>query len=270
MKYFIKVFAAVALVVILASPVAAEERKPGSAFRDCDTCPEMVVIPAGSFMMGSPSDEAGRQTHEGPRHRVRVKSFAIGKYEVTFAEWDVCVAAGGCTGYRPEDRRWGRGRQPVIYVSWKDAQAYVSWLSQKTGKRYRLPSEAEWEYAARAGTASARYWGAGLGRNNANCHGCGSRWDDKQTAPVGSFRPNRFGLRDVLGNVSEWVEDCWSKRHSGAPSDGRAWKTGNCKMGVLRGGSWKNFPKSVRSAYRDRFLVSFRNYYVGFRIARTF
>ena len=214
--------------------------RPGRVFRDCPECPEMVVVPAGSFMMGSPSHEAGRGDDEGPRHRVTIeKPFAVGKYEVTFAEWDACVADGGCGGHRPEDEGWGRGRRPVINVNWDDAKAYVRWLNRKTGKQYRLPSEAEWEYAARAGTTTRYNWGDDIGRNRANCNGCGSRWDRKQTAPVGSFRANVFGLHDVHGNVWEWVEDCLNYNYAGAPADGSPWTDGDCTLAaVLRGGSW--------------------------------
>ena len=173
--------------------VALREKRwmPGYRFRDCAECPEMVVVPAGSFWMGSPRGEAGRDGDEGPRHEVRIaEPFAMGVYEVTFAQWDACAAAGGCGGRRPKDRGWGRGDRPVIFVSWDDAQAYVRWLSEKTGERYRLPSESEWEYAARAGTATRYWWGNGIGGGRANCDGCGSRWDNDRTAPVGSFAAN--------------------------------------------------------------------------------
>ena len=231
-------------VGIYPKPVARPGRAPGTAFRDCPDCPEMVVVPAGSFMMGSPSHEAGRAEDEDPRHRVTIaKPFAVGKYEVTFAEWDACVADGGCGGHRPEDEGWGRGRRPLVNVSWDDAKAYVRWLSRKTGKPYRLPSEAEWEYAARAGTTTRYSWGDDIGRNRANCLYCDSRWDLKQTAPAGSFRANVFGLHDVHGNVSEWVEDCWNDNYAGAPADGSPWTDGGCTRRVLRGGSWFNEPR---------------------------
>ena len=240
------------------------------AFRDCPDCPEMVVMPASSFMMGSPSHEAGRGDDEGPRHRVTIeKPFAVGKYEVTFAEWDACVADGGCGGHRPEDEGWGRGRRPVINVNWDDAKAYVRWLNRKTGKQYRLPSEAEWEYAARAGTTTRYNWGDDIGRNRANCNGCGSRWDRKQTAPVGSFRANVFGLYDVHGNVLEWVEDCRNGNYQGALSDGSAWTDGGCTSRVLRGGSWFSGPRFLRSAFRYGNWAGNRFFYYGFRVART-
>ena len=258
-------------VASVAGPVAQAIAKaePGQTFRDCPECPEMVVIPGGSFMMGSPTSESGRQDDESPQHRVTIKApFAIGKYEVTFAEWDACVAAGGCAR-RPGDNGWGRGNQPVIGVNWNDAQQYAQWLSQKTGHTYRLPSEAEWEYAARASTRTARPWGASIGQAAANCDGCGSQWDGKQTAPVGSFPANGFGLHDMLGNLWEWTEDCWNSNYLGAPEDGGAWKNGDCDRRVLRGGSWFGSPRCVRSADRCWDETDGRYSDYGFRIART-
>ena len=205
-------------------------------------------------------------------HRATIgQPFAVGVYEVTFAEWEACVSGGGCKGYRPDDVGWGRGRRPVINVSWEDARAYVAWLSRETGQAYRLLSEAEWEYAARAGTTTKYWWGDETRQNRANCDGCGSQWDVTQTAPVGSFRPNAFGLHDVHGNVWEWVQDCWNGNYAGAPGDGRAWKTGNCSRRVLRGGSWfiDTEDTSVR-LYRLRYSADFRNFTkFGFRIARS-
>ena len=187
------------------------------------------------------SDNAG-YPDERPQHRVTIpRAFALGKYEVTFAQWDVCVRAGGCN-HLPNDAGWGRGNRPVVDVSWDDARGYVRWLARKTGQEYRLPSEAEWEYAARAGTTSRYHWGDSVGRGNANCDGCGSRWDLSRTAPVGSFSANRFGLHDVHGNVYEWVEDCWYGSYGGAPRDGNAWTTGDCTLRVLRSGSWYSRP----------------------------
>jgi formylglycine-generating enzyme required for sulfatase activity len=257
------------------SPPAASAREVGASFRDCSDCPEMVVIPAGSFTMGAATGEEERegvqQDNRGrsePRHDVRVKGFAAGRYEVTFAEWDACVAAGGCSE-RAEDKGWGRGNRPVMNVNWNDAKQYVAWLSRKTGKWYRLLTEAEWEYAARAGTTSARYWGEAIGSGNANCDGCGSQWDNRQTAPVGSFKPNAFGLHDMLGNVWEWVEDCWNGNYMGAPTDGSAWQAGQCGQRVLRGGSWFYDPRFVRAAYRHWFVTAVRGIVIGFRVART-
>ena len=206
-------------------------RQPGDTFRDCPECPEMVVVPGGQ--LGRP--------------------FAVGVHEVTFAEWDACVSGGGCGGYRPGDEGWGRGNRPVINVSWKDAQAYVRWLSERTGAAYRLPSEAEWEYVARAGTTTDYWWGDDIGRNRANCTRCGSRWDGRQTAPVGSFSANLFGLYDVHGNVWEWVEDC----------------AGDCRRRVLRSGSWFFGPRNLRSAYRYEFTSDYRSNQFGLRVART-
>ncbi len=245
--------------------------RPGETFRDCPDCPEMVVIPAGNFMMGSPASEAGRDADEGPRHRVTIpRAFALGKYEVTFAEWAACVQMDKC-GHAPNDAAWGRGDRPVINVSWEDAKEYVLWLSRKTGEKYRLPSEAEWEYAARAGTTTPYWWGSSIGTGNANCAGCGSLWDNTRTARVGSFRPNRFGLHDMLGNVQEWVEDCWNGSYGGAPQDGSAWVSGDCNFRVLRGGAWDSGPNYLRSASRDRSATGGPYYYTvqGFRVART-
>ena len=239
-------------------------------FQDCPACPEMVVIPPGSFRMGCLSDDDSCPAGERPVRIVRIpQPFALSKHEVTFADWDACVAAGGCGGYRPTDRGWGRGNRPVIHVSWRDAQAYASWLSEETGEPYRLPSESEWEYAARAGTVTKYSWGDLIGRNRANCDGCGSRWDDDRTAPVGSFAPNPFGLHDMHGNVWEWVEDCWNGSYSGAPSDGGAWLSGDCAKRVLRGGSWGVKPRLLRSALRGWNSPGDRLNSIGFRVART-
>ena len=265
--------------------LAAERRRPGRVFRDCPACPEMVVVPAGSYLMGSPDGEVGRDDNEGPRHLVTIEApFGVGVYEVTFAEWDACVAAGGCGGFYPDDEGWGRGSRPVINVSWEDAREYSGWLSRETGEEYRLPSEAEWEYVARAGTTTARYWGESESGQcaYANGHdrtgvakrefpwspaGCADGY--AETAPVGTFGANAFGLHDVLGNVWEWTEDCLHGGYSGAPSDGRAWTAGgDCSLRVARGGSW-NGPGSLRSANRGWTVGSGRNEYFGFRVART-
>ena len=248
----------------------------GERFRDCPGCPEMVVVPSGSFMMGSPSSEEGRDGDEGPVHRVTFKRpFAVGVYEVTFGEWDACVSGGGCGGHRPSDGGWGRGRHPVMNVSWDDAQAYVRWLSRKTGEEYRLLSESEWEYVARAGTTTPFHTGATISTGQANydgnyTYGSGrkGRYIEK-TVEVGSYAPNRFGLYDVHGNVWEWTEDCWNDSYRGAPSDGSAWKSGDCSRRVVRGGSWVNTPWNLRSAHRNGLTAGIRDYLVGFRVART-
>ena len=244
------------------SAARAHRRRRSS---DCPQCPEMIALRGGSFTMGSPDNEPGRDSDEGPQRRVTIAPFAIGKTEVTFAQWDACVSAGGCS-HRPDDKGWGRGARPVMRVSWEDAQEYVGWLSRQSGQSYRLPSEAEWEYAARAGTTgrfsnngdegdlcsianhadtSTNYdW-----RNTACSDGFG-----EQTAPVGSFAANPWGLYDMHGNVWEWVQDCWHDSYRGAPTDGSAWMSagnGDCSRAVLRGGSWFGHPEDLRSA--DRF-----------------
>ena len=236
--------------------------KAGDRFRDCAECPEMVVVPAGSYRMG----------WEGQQHEVTIAApFAVGKYEVTFEQWDACARDGGCPRGNniASDRGWGRGQRPVIYVNWDDAQRYVRWLSGKTNEPYRLLSESEWEYAARAGTETAYSWGEEIGINRANCVGCGSRWDDRQTAPVGSFAANPWGLHDMHGNVWEWVEDCWNNSYAGSPRDGSAWRSENCAERVLRGGSWNNLPSLLRAAFRLRFTTGLRIDVNGFRVART-
>src|SRR5262249_45386591 len=186
------------------NPDAERALKPGDPFRECGKdCPEMMVVPAGEFTMGSPASEKGRYTNEGPQHKVTIaQPFAISKFDVTFADWDACVKVGGCPQEgRADDAGWGRGTQPVIFVSWIDAKAYVEWLSRATGRSYRLLTEAEYEYAARGGTQTPYPWDDDIGKNNANCNGCSSKWDNMQTAPVGSFAANRFGLHDMVGNV---------------------------------------------------------------------
>jgi len=169
----------------------------------------------------------------------------------------------------PADAGWGRGNRPVINVSWNDTQQYISWLNRKTGKQYRLPTEAEWEYAARAGTTTAYYWSPDVGSNHANCNRCGSRWDNRETSPVGAFDPNRFGLYDMAGNVLQWTQDCYNDSYIGAPSDGSAWASGDCGRRVLRGGSWDLGPRDVRVAYRFRYGATFAYNLIGFRLART-
>jgi formylglycine-generating enzyme required for sulfatase activity len=245
--------------------------KPEDSFKECARdCPEMVVVPAGEFIMGSPLNEQGRYDNEGPRRRVVLaKPFAVSKFEVTFDEWDACVNYGDCDP-RISDSGYGRGRMPVINVTWDDAQRYVAWLSRVTDKRYRLLSEAEWEYAARAGTQTAYSWGDEIGKGNANCKGCGSQWDNRQTAPVGSFAPNAFGLYDMHGNVSEWVEDCSHDNYDRAPIDGSAWTVGGaCSLRVVRDGSWGNLPRRLRSACRIGLTSDGRYYDLGFRVMRT-
>lgn len=234
--------------------------------------PEMVTVQSGWFMMGSPPDEPERSQNENPRHLVTItKPFEVGKYEVTFAEWDSCVADGGCDGYRPDDNGWGRGKRPVIHVGWEDAHAYIDWLNKKTGKQYRLLSEAEWEYAARGWTSTTYYWGNDIGKNNENCNGCSDQFGGKQTAPVGSFKPNPFGLYDMLGNVREWTEDTYHRSYHGAPTDSRVWLDKNNEDShILRGGSWLQNAIIMRAANRGRGPADFRSASInGFRLART-
>ena len=236
--------------------------EPGETFHDCADCAEMVVVPDGDFKMGS-----GDSVNEKPVHRVVIANpFAIGRREITFADWDACVTAGGCK-YEPTDRGWGRGNRPVINVSWDDAKAFVAWISQRTGKKYRLPSEAEWEYAARAGTTSPFWWGATAGTDHANCEDCSAK-SLRQSTPTGTFRPNGFGLYDTSGNAAEWVEDCWNENYRGAPTDGSAWTSGQCAERVLRGGSFASKSTFVRSPSRFRYDEDVRYYANGFRVAR--
>ena len=246
---------------------------PGTVFRDAlkggGEGPEMVVLPTGRFQMGSPSDETGRYSDEGPVRMVNIsKRIAMGRYEVTFADYDRFADADSRRS-RPADRGWGRGSQPVINVTQEDAQAYATWLSAQTGQRYRLPSEAEWEYAARARTRTRYSWGNEIGVNQANCRGCGSEWSGEQTAPVGSFAANAFGLFDMHGNVGEWMKDCYHSNYEGAPTDGSAW-TNRCVSTsvVVRGGSWVSSPRILRAAFRNWFAPSDRSIYNGFRLVQ--
>jgi formylglycine-generating enzyme required for sulfatase activity len=249
--------------------------RPGDSFRECaKDCPEMIVIPAGSFTMGSPESETGRLAREGPQHEVTIaKRFAVSKLEVTWDEWGACVKYGDCPHI--SDSAWGRGTRPVINVTWEQVKQYVAWLSKMTGQTYRLLTEAEWEYAARAGTNTAYPWGNEIGNGNANCSGCGSQWADDEenpkTAPVALFPPNAFRLHDMNGNVWEWVEDCYQSNYNEAPTDGSALITRDCINHVIRGGSWIvwRFPHSARSASRDHYAKDQLRAYVGFRVART-
>ena len=288
-----------ASLLVAGHPARAEER-PDREFRECAACPEMVAIPAGKFLMGSSSSEHGRFDAEGPQHVVAVRAFAIGKFDVTNAEFRSFLEE---TGYQPGacDLVLGLGwkspghglayppgqtdspREPAVCLSWNDAQAYIAWLNGKVRGAdasrksrdgpYRLPSEAEWEYAARGGTVTARWWGDAIGTANANCNGCGSKWDGRLLAPVGSFGPNPFGLYDVLGNVWQWVLDCWNETYVGSPEDGSPWTRGDCTRRVLRGGSWSNLPVFIRSAARSRANAQGWDFdyssYAGFRLARS-
>ena len=227
---------------------------------------EMVSIPGGTFRMRDLS--------------VAIPAFKLGKHEVTFAQWDACVADGGCGGYTPKDRGWGRGNQPVIAVTWEDVQSFIDWLNAGTGGNFRLPTESEWEYAARAGSTTQYHFGNSKSqlcryanhadsstdvswRNKSCSDGVG-----KRTAAVGRYQPNSYGLYDMHGNVWEWVEDCWNKNYRGAPTNGRAWTSGDCSQRVIRGGSWYSRPRTLRSAARTRFNRSNRREYLGFRLAQ--
>lgn len=295
---FLRAPIACCFVVALAASVLAEESidTAGQTFRDTlgngEVGPELVVIPAGSFVMGSSEDEEGHDLTESPQVEVTIaKPFAAGIYEVTWDEWEACVSNGGCDdnsdkkygpGTSPEvagDAGFGRGSRPVVNVSWNDADAYVKWLSAQTGETYRLPSETEWEYAARAGSSSRYNWGDASptcesGKpNTANfslstfdgaCNG-------RQTEPVGFSAVNAFGLHDMHGNVNEWTQDCFHVYLSGVPTDGSAWLTdcqrnGNERM--IRGGSWSSMPVFLRSARREAKPPSRRDYHIGFRVVR--
>jgi formylglycine-generating enzyme required for sulfatase activity len=253
------VSASPAITVFALSPEQERALKPKATFRECDRCPEMIVVPSGNFTMGSPNGEKGRDDDEGPRRKVTfANAFAVGTFAVTFEEWDACVADGGCNGNKPDDEGWGRGLRPVINVSWDDASAYVKWLSNKAGKPYRLLSEAEREYVARAGTITAFWWGNSISTNQANYNGtayagASEGYDRKRTVDVNSFEPNPWGLYQVHGNIDEWTEDCYHDSYNRAPLDGSPWTTGDCDAHVIRGGSWRDDPKDLRSAARAVF-----------------
>ncbi len=257
-------------------------------FKDCAQCPDMVVIPAGTFTMGSSKGEVGRLDNEGPKHKVTLpQAFAVGKFEVTVEEWAACVADHGCTPAKEEASGSGQSRHPMVHISHEQARTYASWLSTKTGKNYRLLSEAEWEYAARAGSDQPRPWEATMSGPAepvcmwANGHDQRSHqihhypWqamtcDDgfAETAPVGSFKPNAFGLHDMLGNVWEWVADCYKKNYDGAPTDGSAQTTSGCHQRVFRGGGWDFGAMSLRSAVRDADTPHSHGSMIGLRVAR--
>jgi formylglycine-generating enzyme required for sulfatase activity len=253
-----------------AAPAAPGQSSPrtlslGNAppLRDCGECPELVPLAAGQFAMGS----SEHFPFEAPVHQVTLrKPFVIGRYEVTYDEWDACVKDGGCK-FSPDDRGGGRGRRPVTGLSWTDTQEYLAWLSRKTGKTYRLPTESEWEYAARGGATTAYPWGKAMEKNRANCGGCNAE-NTMNTLPVGSFPPNDFGLFDMMGNAAEWVADCWYDSFRGAPTDGSAWDKPRCQERVLRGGAYNNDSKLVRSSYRFKYDYDVRFQSNGFRVAR--
>jgi formylglycine-generating enzyme required for sulfatase activity len=282
------------IAAALVRPAGLEWFLPGAGktegFKDAEFAPEMVVAPAGSFMMGSPPGTLGfggepeRSDDEGPQRKVAIATpFAIGRYAVTFAEWDAAQqdrdwqAITGRQARLPGDEGWGRADRPAIDVDWDDAKAYAAWLSQKTGKDYRLPSEAEWEYACRAGSVTPFWWGASITPEQANYDGSvepykgGGKKGEyrRKTLPVKSFEPNPWGLYQVHGNVWEWCEDLWHDNYNGAPTDGSAWTTGDSPYRVLRGGSWVDNPRALRSACRNLGNPRSRLRFRGFRVART-
>jgi formylglycine-generating enzyme required for sulfatase activity len=286
----------------------AELPQPGQIIKDCVGCPEMVLIPAGSFTMGSSAAEqslansggvpANLTGRENPQHRVNIRSFAAGRYAISKGEFATFVRAkgyqteaergGGCLAWNGKEWKkdaaynWRNvgfaqaDNHPVVCVSWNDAQAYIAWLNQSSGQTYRLLSEAEREYAARGGTQTAFWWGDSINTAQGNYEGTGPSYNGspkgkhrQATVPVNSFSPNPFGLYNVHGNVWEWVEDCWSENYSGAPTDGSAWTTGDCRYRVLRGGSWNYYPTVLRSAFRNRLTPDNSGNYFGLRLART-
>lgn len=250
-------------------------------FKDCEACPEMVVVPAGHFVMGSPDSEPGNSRDEMPRHRVEIgQPFAVGKFEVTIGEWNACVADAGCGKL---DASSDSERHPAVGMTWHEAQAYVTWLSGRAGKKkYRLLSEAEWEYVARAGTTTAYHTGPIISPRQANItaekkksagsmrmSGFGAKIKRRRTVPVGSYPPNGFGLHDVHGNVWEWNQDCVNDGYMGAPTDGSAWETGKCHRRIIRGGSWVDYAQGARSAIRSGHGSTGHGRTLGLRIART-
>jgi formylglycine-generating enzyme required for sulfatase activity len=250
---------------LAALPVAATAAPAaGTVWRDCPECPELVAIPPGRFVMG----RGARRASEGPERPVTLeRPFALGRYEVTFDEWQACVDAGGCARM-PDDHTWGRGRHPVINVTFDDGLTYLRWLSARTGFVYRLPSEAEWDYANRAGTATTFWWGDAAAVNRANCRDCGSPRSGAGTAPVGSFAANAFGVYDTSGNVWEWVADCWSDTVADVPAGGQVRPNGSCRDRVIRGGAWYFISGTVRAAARAKNDARAHSYTIGFRVAR--
>ena len=249
---------------------AAEQKlKPKDTFHECSTnCPQMIVLPPGKFIMGSPEGEAGRVANEGPQHPVTIaRQFAVSIYDVTFDEWKACVNVGGCP--KVADSGYDAGNTPITNITWNDAETYVEWLAKMTGQPYRLPTEAEWEYMARAGTTTTYYWGNDLGTGNANCMVCGTKFDDKGLSPVGSFKPNPFGLYDVTGDAWQWLADRFHKNYVGAPTDGSAWTSGDWSLRVDRGGSWISAASNLRIAFRGSYPAGSRNYSLGLRVVRT-
>ena len=244
--------------------------------RKLSPAPIMVRIRPGQGLLGSPRGETKRDGNEGPIQLVNIDyAFEVSAHEITFNDWERCVDGGGCRGYRPDDEGWGRGNRPVINISWNDTQDYLKWLNRETGLRYRLLSEAEWEYVARAGKTTPFYTGPTVTALQANFNGqhpykiTETSPYRRKTLPVGQFAPNQFGVYDILGNAFEWVEDCWNDNHAGAPNDGSARTSGNCKYRIMKGGSWVSHGYQLRAGMRTQYTTDFRYEDYGFRIART-
>jgi formylglycine-generating enzyme required for sulfatase activity len=266
--------------ILSAAPDLAGAVPGKTFFRECDMCPVMAVVPGGSNLIGSPSDESGRSSNEGPQQPVAFKvAFAVARSEIAFEEYLACVAEGGCNPDRPGDYGWGYGKQPAINVSWNDAKRYVEWLSKKTSAAYRLLSESEWEYVARGCAKvceSTPFWfGTQISNARANYDwryaylGSPKAQARRRTVPIDAAEPNPFGLLHVHGNAAEWVEDCWNESLAGLPRDGSPRLAGDCSRRVVRGGSWSDEPKDLRSAKRAWELVTERRAQIGFRVARA-
>jgi len=236
--------------------------KPPQIVRDCESCPEMVHIPGGTFSMGSDDDST-----EQPIHKVTTPPFVLARFPVTVSQWRQCAAANACSDEPSRDG--GEGDMPVHNVSWDDAQQYVAWLSKVAQKQYRLPTEAEWEHAARANSSTKYWWGARLADDKANCRECGDPYDDRFPVRVGSFAPNQFGLYDMAGGVAQWVADCWRENYEGASADGSSWDAPDCRERVSRGGSWKDAASNLRAASRGHHDAGTRDPAHGVRIARS-
>jgi len=265
-------FARLSISILFAAYVPAQSAGMAVAqidsFSDCkDDCPVMVTLPRGTFMMGSvDGNDLGHE--ELPIHPVQIGyTLAVAKYAVTFSQWDACVRDGGCNGYVPNDHGWGRGNLPVVNVSWTDAQSYVAWLDKKTGKHYRLLTEAEREYAARAGTHTRFYTGDDISEAQASYN---QDYRGRKPLQVGSFPPNQWGLYDMHGNAEEWVEDCYHTNYENAPNNGSAWSADDCKFHVVRNGSWAEGSHGLsRASARGSAVSNFRSKYLGFRVALT-
>jgi len=267
-KDFLNLFSYLGLALFITTLVTGQsqgmETEPYKFFKDCKVCPEMVKIPSGTFEMGS---KIGKQ-NEKPVTKIHIdQPLAVGRFEVTFDEWDACHSEGGCSR-KVHDRDWGRKNRPVINVLYSDIQEYLRWIKEKTNKLYRLPSEAEWEYAARAGTTTEYWWGDKMIKGYANCRDCGTKWSGIKSAPVGSFKPNPWGLYDLHGNLLEYVVDCWTNTHANVANNASPTLRPNCRSRVIKGGAWYYLPKASRSASRARNDTRVFSYFIGFRVVR--